>query len=350
MRAAIFERFGGEITVRQVPDPVPGAGEAVIRVEATGICRSDWHGWMGHDRDVRLPHVPGHELAGVVESVDSAVRAFRAGDRVTVPFSCGCGDCDQCRAGFANICDRYSQPGFTHWGSFAERVVIRRAELNLVALPESIDFVAAASLGCRFATSWRAVRDQGRLAANEWVAVHGCGGVGLSAIMIAVAMGARVIAVDIEPERLDLALKIGAHAVLNAREHADVAQSVRDTSGGGVHLSIDALGSAETCVNSIGGLRKRGRHVQVGLMTGAALKAAIPWDLIIGRELEIAGSHGLQASRYGEIFSLVASGRIDPALLVGRTISLDEAPAELESMDTFSGSGVTVINRFADHG
>ncbi|MFC7650180.1 alcohol dehydrogenase catalytic domain-containing protein [Streptosporangium lutulentum] len=196
----IFDDFGSDLEVREVPAPEPAPGGAVIRVEATGLCRSDWHGWQGHDPDIMtLPHVPGHELAGVVESVGEGVGSWRAGDRITVPFVCACGACEACASGNQQVCERQTQPGFTHWGSFAEYVAIDNADTNLVALPEGMAFTTAASLGCRFATAFRAVTSVGRVRPDEWVAVHGCGGVGLSAVMIAAAAGARVIAVDVSP-------------------------------------------------------------------------------------------------------------------------------------------------------
>ena len=195
MRAVVYEAFGRIPTVEEVPEPAPAEHGAVVRVEATGLCRSDWHGWMGHDPDIRrFPHVPGHELAGVVEAVGAAVRRWRPGDRVTVPFVCACGQCPQCAAGAHQVCDEQTQPGFTHWGSFAELVALDWADVNLVALPDALDADAAASLGCRFATAYRALVHVARVRPGEWVAVHGCGGVGLCAVMIAAAAGARVVA------------------------------------------------------------------------------------------------------------------------------------------------------------
>ncbi len=140
MRAMLFEQFGGPLAVTEVPDPEVPADGVVVRVRASGICRSDWHGWMGHDPDVKLPHVPGHELAGVIEAVGREVRLWKPGGRVTVPFACGCGACPQCLAGCQHLCDRYFQPGFTGWGSFAEWVALRYADVNLVPLPESMGF------------------------------------------------------------------------------------------------------------------------------------------------------------------------------------------------------------------
>jgi alcohol dehydrogenase len=346
MRAAIFQEFGRLPEVRRLPDPAVTPDAVIVRVHANGICRSDWHGWMGHDSDVKLPHVPGHELAGVVEEVGKLVRNWRRGDRVTVPFCCGCGHCAQCAAGNQHICDNYFQPGFTAWGSFAELVAIRHADVNLVRLPDALSFVDAAILGCRFITAFRAVVQQGRATAGEWLAVHGCGGVGLSAIMIAHAAGANVLAVDIDDAKLDLARGVGAAVVVNAADVDDLPAAVRELTDGGAHVSLDALGSAVTCRNSILGLRKRGRHVQVGLMLGEHATPALPMGPVIAKELEILGSHGLQAHQMPPLLSMAAAGRFDLAKLVGQRITLDEAPAALAAMGEFRGVGVTVIDRF----
>ncbi|TVQ24905.1 MAG: alcohol dehydrogenase [Spirochaetaceae bacterium] len=359
MRALMFDRFGELPTVRDVPDPAPADHGVVVQVAATGLCRSDWHGWQGHDPDIRLPHIPGHELAGTIVAVGRAVRLWRRGDRVTVPFVCGCGTCAQCVSGNHQVCDHQTQPGFTYWGSFAEYVALDHADVNLVRIPESIDAVAAASLGCRFVTAFRALVDQARLAAGEWLCVYGCGGVGLSAIMIARAIGARVVAVDISADRLEFAGMIGAEVGVNAAgAHGDAGASgppptidrdaiarVRDATGGGAHVSIDALGSAGTCWSSVSSLRKRGRHVQIGLMLADDRAALLPMDSVIANELELYGSHGMQAHRYPELLAMIEAGSLDPRRLVGRTITLDEAASALAAMGTFTGTGVTVIDR-----
>lgn len=346
MRAVYYEEFQGPVTVESVPDPVPTPDGVVIRVRATGLCRSDWHGWMGHDADIRVPHVPGHELAGTIESTGAGVERWRPGDRVTLPFVCGCGSCPQCASGNHQVCDRQFQPGFTHWGSFAEYVAIQYADTNLVPLPGSVDFATAASLGCRFATSFRAVVDQGRIVPDEWLAVHGCGGVGLSAIMIGGALGARVIAVDIDEARLALAREIGAAACIDAGAVRDVAAKIREVSSGGAHVSIDALGSPITCFNSIACLRKRGRHVQVGLLAPEERDARIPTGLVVANELEILGSHGMQAHRYPRMLEMIVNGTLHPEKLIGRRIGLREAARALVKMDRFAERGVTVVDAF----
>ncbi|MEU0221689.1 zinc-dependent alcohol dehydrogenase family protein [Streptomyces sp. NPDC006265] len=343
MRAVVFERYGEAAEVRDVPDPEPAEHGVVVRVEATGLCRSDWHGWQGHDPDITLPHVPGHELAGVVEAVGARVTGWRPGDRVTVPFVCACGTCPSCAAGDHQVCERQTQPGFTHWGSFAQYVALDHADVNLVALPGELSFATAASLGCRFATAYRAVVRRGRVAAGEWVAVHGCGGVGLSAVMIAAAAGARVVAVDVSPGALDLARTFGAARCLDARAVPDTAAAVRELTGGGAHLSLDALGSPGTCAASVNGLRRRGRHVQVGLLPSPAGTTPVPMARAIALELELLGSHGMAAHSYPSMLELVRSGVLRPDLLVTSTIALDEVPDALAAMGTAPGAGATVI-------
>ena len=347
MKAVIFEEFGQPLKIAQVDDPVAVVHGAVIKLEASGICRSDWHGWQGHDPDInRFPHVPGHELAGIVEETGGDVTHWKRGDRVTVPFVCGCGTCPECANGNHQVCDHQTQPGFHHWGSFDEYVAIDHADVNLVALPDEMDFVTAASLGCRFATSFRGIVAQGRVTPGEWVAIHGCGGVGLSALMIARSLGAKVIAVDIDPTILELATELGAEATVDANTTDDVPAAIHDLTDRGAHVSIDALGSSITCSNSILSLRKGGRHVQIGLLAGADYRPRLPMERVIGWELEILGSHGMQAFKYGEMLDLITTGKLEPQRLIGKTVPLEAAPAELEAMTDFGAVGITVIDRF----
>ncbi len=346
MKAAIYDKFQAPIRIENLPDPTPPADGVVVRVAANGICRSDWHGWMGHDPDIVLPHVPGHELAGVVEAVGADVRRWKPGDRVTVPFSMGCGHCEQCQSGNQQICDNYFQPGFTAWGSFAEFVALPYADANLVRLPDSMSFVAAASLGCRFVTAFRAVVAQGGVSGGEWVAVHGCGGVGLSAIMIASALGANVIGVDINPDALALARRVGAVHTLNARTVNDIPAAIRELTHGGAHVSLDALGNPVTARNSVLSLRKRGRHVQVGLLLAEDDNTPLPMSAVIGRELVLVGSHGMQAHVYPQLWEMILSGKLQPEKLVSRTVTLAEGVEILQSMGDFQHSGVAVIDSF----
>jgi alcohol dehydrogenase len=346
MKAVIYEAFNALPQLKHVPDPNPEPHGVIVKVMATGVCRSDWHGWVGHDADIQLPHVPGHELAGLVAAVGRDVTKWKSGERVTVPFVGGCGACPQCASGNQQVCDHQFQPGFTHWGSFAEYVSIHQADTNLVGLPERLDFPAAASLGCRFVTSFRAVVDQGKTSAGQWLAVHGCGGVGLAAIMIANALGANVVAIDISDEALRLARALGAVATVNATQVASVAEAVIEITKGGAHVSLDALGHPTTCFNSISNLRKRGKHIQVGLLLAEQSAPAIPMSKVIAYELEILGSHGMQAHRYEALFAMIEAGKLAPEKLIGRTITLAQSIAALVKMDKFEVAGVTVVTEF----
>ena len=342
MRALLFETFGGPLSVREVPSPDPAPGGAVVRLAASGVCRSDWHAWQGHDPGVVLPHVPGHELAGTVVAVGKGVRRWAVGDRVTVPFVNACGACPQCAAGEHQVCGRQTQPGFTHWGSLAEFVALDAADVNLVALPDGLPESTAASLGCRYATAYRAVVQVGAVRAGEWVAVHGCGGVGLSAVQIAVGAGARVVAVDVAPGALALARELGAEHLVAATD--DVPAAVAELTGGGAHLSLDALGAAVTCENSVRCLRPRGRHVQVGLLPPAQGRPAVPMERVIALELAVLGSHGMAAHAYPELLGLIAAGRLDPGRLVTSEIALDDAGAALAAVGR--RPGIAVVTSF----
>jgi len=344
MRAVVFDDFGRRPEVRTVDDPTPSPRGVVIRVEATGLCRSDWHGWMGHDPDIRLPHVPGHELAGTIEEIGPDVLNWRPGRRVTVPFVCACGRCAACADGAQQVCERQTQPGFTHWGSFAEYVAVENADVNLVGIRNELPFTTAASLGCRFATAFRAVVTQGRVAPGEWVAVHGCGGVGLSAVMIAAACGARVVAVDISARALALASRFGAAVCVDASSTlGSVAEAVADATGGGAHVSVDALGSPRTCAASVGSLRRHGRHVQIGLLPPAAGNPMLPMDRVIALELQLLGSHGMAAHAYGPMMEMVDAGTLRPDRLVTDVIGLDAVPEALSALPSAAKGGVTVI-------
>jgi alcohol dehydrogenase len=344
VRAVVFEQFQQVPQVSTVDDPACPPGGVVIAVGSTGLCRSDWHGWMGHDPGIDLPHVPGHELAGTIVEVGADVTSWHTGDRVTTPFVCACGVCPTCLRGDQQVCDDQRQPGFTGWGSFAELVAIDRAETNLVRVPEEMSFDVAASLGCRFGTAYRAVAQLGAVGGGDWVVVHGCGGVGLSAVMIAVARGARVIAVDIAPPSLELAASLGAEATIDS-SRTDVPALVAELTSGGADVSIDALGSIPTLHDSLRSLRKRGRHVQVGLLAGADDLPPVPMGLVIGAELEILGSHGLSARAYPAMMQEIAAGALRPDLLIRDVIGLDEAPDRLARLGDPGGNagGVTII-------
>jgi D-arabinose 1-dehydrogenase-like Zn-dependent alcohol dehydrogenase len=342
VRAVVFEQFGGLPHVVDVPPPAAADDGVVIRVEASGLCRSDIHGWQGHDDSIALPHVPGHELVGRIESVGRNVRRFSTGQRVTTPFVCACGACPECLSGNGQVCRNQTQPGFTHWGSYAELVAVRNADINLIEVPDTMDAAAAALLGCRFATAYRGVIHQGRLQAGEGMLVVGAGGVGLSCVMIGKAIGATVIAVDVSDAALASAQRLGADHVINSRsrELDDVVAEIARAAGGGVQVSVDALGREETLALGIHSLARRGRHVQIGLF---ADEPRFPMSAVIARELELRGSHGMRAADYADLLALVEDGSLHPEAIVTKRIGLDEVPNAMEQMNRGELRDVTLI-------
>lgn len=340
MRAARYEQFQGPISVVDVADPTPGHADVVVQVLAVGLCRSDYHGWHGTDPDIVCPHVGGHEFVGTVVAAGAAVERIRVGDRVVAPFVNGCGECEPCRLGQHQVCRRQEQPGFTRWGAFAQYTTIPWADVNARVVPDGVPDELAALVGCRVSTAYRGVVERGRIAAGEVLAVHGCGGVGLAAVALGRAMGAQVVAVDISPDALALASAMGADVLLDARDHADVADAVHGLTGG-AHVSVDCLGNAVTAANSVRSLRALGRHVQIGLFPSAT--ADFPVSRVIRDELEVLGVHGLSASRFDEVFALMAAGRLDLGPLVAQRLRLDDVPDALPAMGRFAQPGVSVV-------
>jgi len=340
MRSIHFSKFQGPLSIVDIPTPTPSENGVVIRVEATGLCRSDWHGWMGHDSDIQLPHVPGHEFAGTIHAIGKEVKNFKVGDRVTTPFVCGCGKCQYCLRGDAQVCPTQTQPGFTHFGSFAEYVAIDNADFNLITIPTEVSFATAAALGCRFATSYRGLIKRAKVKAGEKVVIYGCGGVGLSAIMIAKSQGADIYAVDVNDEALKIASSLGAQTI-NSRT-TDPAAFMQNL--GGADIAVDALGSEATAYASVLSLARRGRHLQLGLLLTPTGLTAMPMARVIAWELDLLGSHGMAAKDYPEMLALVASGALNPSQLVKREISLEVGATALAELYTQAVGGITIIN------
>ena len=345
MIAAELRDWGAPLALVERAAPVAPEGGVVLRVLACGVCRSDWHVWVGADPDVALPHVPGHEHCGEVVAVGAGVRRWSVGDRVIAPFILACGKCGDCAAGNQTICADQVLPGFTHPGAFAEQIAVPFADVNLAALPKGMAPTLAAALGCRSTTAWQALTGRAALQAGEWLAIFGGGGVGLSALLLGRALGARVVVVDVVPERLDYATSLGADAVINARD-GDAAEAVRNATGGGAHVAIEALGIAETTVNALKCLRKLGRMVQVGMPAGEHVTMPIPMDAVYSGQLAVYGTRGMPAHKYPTLLNMIAGGHVDLSAIVAREVPLFKATEELAAFDAPGAPGVAVITDF----
>jgi alcohol dehydrogenase len=352
MRAAVLTEYGAPLSIQEVEEPTPAATGAVVEVDACGICRSDWHAWQGHGEwaDDRVPRgqILGHEPAGRVVAVGDRVTTLAEGDRVAVPFNLGDGSCPRCLAGRGNVCADGAALGFEPAapGAFAERVHLPHADYNALPLPDGVDPVDVAALGCRFMTAYHALAHRAAPPPGSWVAVHGCGGVGLSALQVATAAGHRTAAVDVRDDALALARDLGADVAVDATE-CDPVGRIREVTGDGADVSIDALGRAETCRNSVRCLRPGGTHVQVGLTTDAERgEVSLPTDWMTRWEVSFVGSRGMPPTRYDDLFGLVESGAVRPAELVTREVSLDAVSDRLAAMTDYGTLGVEVVTEF----
>lgn len=345
MRAALITSYRAPLEISTQPDPDCPADGVVVRVLACGICRSDWHSWTGTDPDVNLPHIPGHEYCGEVVAAGPLVSRWRIGDRVIAPFILACGTCPACSAGNQTTCPTQVIPGFTHPGAFAEYVAVPHADANLTRLPVAMDPALAASLGCRVTTAWHALTGRAGLQAGEWLAIFGGGGVGLSAMLLGRALGARTIIVDVVEEKLAFARSLGADATFNPTT-TDVPAAIRALTGGGAHVAIEALGIAATTIGALTSLRKLGRMVQIGMPAGAHTQMTLPMDAVYSGQLAIFGTRGMPAWRYPSLLNVIEAGLVDLNPLVSRKVALSQASGELSLFDKAAPPGVAVITDF----
>lgn len=353
MRAAVLEEYGEPLRLTEVSRPTPASHGVVVAVEACGVCRSDWHAWQGHGEwaNDRVPRgqVLGHEPAGRVVDVGETVAGLDTGDRVAIPFCLGEGGCHHCRNGRGHICDDGYALGFEPAapGAFAEFVHVPHAAFNLTPLPDGITFQTAAALGCRYATAFHGLAHRADVSLGDWVAILGCGGVGLSAVQIGTTLGANIVAVDRSADALDRAVDLGAEGTVTVDDGVDVVAELEALTDGGPHVSVDAVGSADTCRAGVESLRASGTHVQIGL-TGAEDRGeiALPTDSMARWERSLVGARGCPPSRYEELLRLVAGGHVDPEKLVSRQLGLADISERLAAMTAYETRGIEVVTEF----
>lgn len=343
MRAAVLRAYNEDLSLETVPDPDCPEDGVVLKVLACGVCRSDWHGWTGEHPRVKPGQIGGHEYCG--EVVAAGPRAtYGVGDVLVAPFILACGSCPACHSGQGNTCPNQRLPGFVEPGAFAEYVAVP-FDHNLARLPDRLTPTVAAGLGCRVTTAWHALTGRAALQPGEWLAVHGTGGVGLSAAILGAAMGARVIVVDVVQEKLDHAMGLGAEAAVNARE-GDTAARIREITGGGAHVSVEALGIPETVNASIECLRPLGRHVQVGMPVGHTARMEINMNAVYMGNIALYGTRGMPAWKYPSLLGLIDSGAVDMSPLIAREVGLSDVSAELRAFNGPTPPGVAVVTDF----
>jgi D-arabinose 1-dehydrogenase-like Zn-dependent alcohol dehydrogenase len=355
MRAVQIDEIRKPMTLRDIAVPEIGDDDVLVRVTASGICRTDWHLWNGDwgwsGVKLGLPMVLGHEIAGVLEKVGSNVTNLRVGQRVCVPFNFACGHCTYCHKGTQNLCDNASWAFLTTGsGGFAEYARVPNARLNCMGMPDDVTDLDGAALGCRYMTAYRAVRTRADVRGGETVAVVGIGGVGRSAVQIAAAFGGQVIAIDHKPAALEAAKKIGAIEVINSSglTPEQVAGRVRAINGGkGVDVAIDAVAGQNATLTALKSLAKGGRLVVAGLTSQEEKgELTMPIDVLVLTELSMIGTLGNPHGDYPELLGLVGNGKLQPSKLLDREVALEDVQSVFNQMPKFDTNGFVVVTKF----
>jgi propanol-preferring alcohol dehydrogenase len=322
MRAVQLVGIDQPVVAVTLPDPQPAAGEVRVRIAACGICHSDAH-YRGGVGRVDFPRTPGHEVSGIVDTLGSGVTGVDVGDRVALHYLVTCGVCDRCRGAGEQFCRQGEMLGKDRDGGYAEAITVPAR--NAIAVPDSVDLAHAAVMMCSTSTAYHALR-LAEIAGGETVAILGFGGLGVSALQLARALGAvRIAAIDVVPEKLALAERWGATA-LDASRADFGAELDRFAGARGIDLALDFAGRPTTSVAVLQRLAPRGRLVLVALS-----REALPFDPyrdLVGREARVLGCSDHLRSELVELFDLARAGRFDPSLAVSATVPLAAAPID----------------------
>ena len=339
MRAAVFLGARQPLSVRDVPRPVPGPGDALVKVAACGFCHTDLH-YLDHDVPTAKPPplILGHEISGVVAELGPDTHGRSVGDRVLVPSVLPCGSCDYCRAGRGNICPQLQMLGNHLDGGFAEYV--RVPARDLVPLPADLDLVRSAVIADALTTPYHAVVHRAQVRSGEWVVVVGCGGVGINAVQFAVAAGANVIAVDLRAEKREAARRLGALDTLDPTEHPDLGREVRKRSGGGADVAFEVVGKPETVSLALSTLRRGGRLCVVGYSDSVV---PIPLNRLMFFEYTIVGSLGCRPVDYPRVIQMVRTGKVSLDAVITATLPLDRIEEAAEDLRNGKGFRTLIV-------
>ena len=339
MRAAVFLGSGRPLTILDVPRPVPGPGDALVKVAACGFCHTDLH-YLDHGVATAKapPLILGHEISGVVEELGPGSPVRAVGDRVLVPSVIPCGSCSYCRSGRENICPRLQMPGNHFDGGFAEYLSV--PSRDLVPLPSELDLPRSAVIADALTTPYHAVVHRARVRSGEWVVVVGCGGVGINAVQFAAAAGANVIAVDLRQEKREMARKLGACEMLDPAEFADLGQEVRKRSGGGADVALEVVGKPETVRLALSTLRRGGRLCVVGYSDSVV---PIPLNRLMFFEYQIVGSLGCRPVDYPRVIEMVRRGTVSLDPVVSATLPLERIGEAAEDLRQAKGFRTLIV-------
>jgi len=339
MKAARLHGIGEKLRIDNVEVPQVGSNDVIVDIKASGICHSDINYRDGVSPVGKLPIILGHEIAGLISKTGERVKGVEEGDRVCVHYVRSCGNCSFCRTNRENFCEQYQMIGKDVDGGFAEYIKVPAS--NILKLPSTIPFEQGCILGCAVSTAYHALR-RGRVRAGDTVVIFGVGGLGAQAIPLAkIFKAAKIIAVDISDEKLNLAKRLGADEVVNAATE-DPAQRIEETTEGKLaDLVLDFVGAAKVIEKEIHCVGKGGRMVLVGI--GKDDLRVSPYKTIIGKEMELIGVNDHLRSELAQLIDLVGSGGMDLSTSITHRVHLDEVNTGFKILEERIGNPIRVV-------
>jgi len=337
MKAAVYHGTGHALVVEDVPTPEIADDEILVKVAACGVCHTDLH-YLDHGVPTfkKPPLILGHEASGLVARAGRNVNDLHEGDRVLLPAVVTCGHCALCREGRENICLNMRMFGNHIDGAFAEYVAAPAKDA--IPLPLDLPLEESSIIADALSTPFHAVRNRGRVRPGDTVAVFGCGGVGINLVQIAVACGARALAVDLSAEKLELAVAFGATEAIQPKEGENVAKTIRQKTDGGVDVAFEAIGNPITLGQAFDSVRRGGRLCVVGYSDKPFTIAA---SKLMFHEIEVVGSLGCRPCDYPRIIELIRAGRVQLRPLVTGRYPLAEVNSAIDALR--SGRGLRNI-------
>ncbi|MEM4436743.1 MAG: alcohol dehydrogenase catalytic domain-containing protein [Sulfolobales archaeon] len=323
MKAALLHRIGEPLSIEEVPDPKPDYGEVLIRVKAVGVCHSDLEIIDGKiSLPKQLPHILGHEIAGVIEKVGEGVKDLNVGDRVALSWLWWtCGKCRFCLVGRENICPNQKNTGYSVDGGYAE--LVKAPATHVLRVPDKVPYPEATSATDAVATPLRALTFAARVMPGDLVAVFGIGGLGLNAVQIAKVLGAKVAAVDILDEKLMLAREAGADYLINSKLE-DPVKYLKNL--GGVDVALTTVESLSAMRQAYDSLASGGTLVLIGLPTGELSLPVIEWVL---KDIKVVGNIGFTRHDINQSLKLISDGKVKPRVRTYKFEDVNKAIKDL---------------------
>lgn len=328
MKAAVFRSANEPMAIEEMPIPEPAQHEVLVKVAGCGVCHTDLH-YLDHGTPTfkTPPIILGHEVSGTVAARGESVEHLKDGDRVLIPAVLSCGACVYCRTGRENICEKSLMLGNHIDGGYAEYIAVPAKDV--CRLPDDLPLIESAVIADAVTTPYHAVVRRGRVTAGDWVLVVGCGGVGLTLVQIAAAVGARVIAVDLKDAKLAAARRFGAVAAFNPLATPALGREVRKLTGGGVDVAFEAVGHAATQETAFDCLKTGARLVLVGYSPESL---ALNAGRVMFREMEVIGSLGCRPVDYPRAIEMVRQGHVRLTELVTHHFPLDRIHEALDTL------------------